>query len=76
MKSREERLNDLKGKVVVYIQNPTTRKKRYLQDPTFTYNPNYHWTNFKANARAFDSQQEAYRTGRQYSHSCYVEVVS
>lgn len=57
--TREERLQQQKGKIIVTTYSQKRDCVLYLQDPTLTYNPKFKWTQFESNAKTFNTELEA-----------------
>lgn len=70
--TREERLQNQKGKYIVTTYSHKRGCMLYLQDPTLTYNPKFIWTAYKSNAKTFDSIQEVNDYAKQHQLINYV----
>lgn len=57
--TRENRIANLKDKIVITAYSRKRGCMLYYQDPSLTYNPKYKWTQFKSNAIGFSTIQEA-----------------
>lgn len=67
---RRQRIANLYGKfVIVQDSRYSVNTVLYLQDTALTTSHKTHWTQFMANARGFDTMQEATNVARNFKYN-------